>query len=58
MKRLIFLERSIRILFEDHQFKMLHMYEKLTLKNAQELREFYRMRDRLNVDEIELTQNN
>jgi hypothetical protein len=47
MKRLIFLERSLRVLFEDHQFKGLHMHEKLTLKEAEELRSFYKLRDQL-----------
>ena len=47
MKRIIFFERSLRILFEDHQFKGLHMHDKMTLKEAQELRSYYRLRDRI-----------
>jgi len=34
-------------LFEDHQFKGLHMHDKMTLKEAQELRSYYRLRDKL-----------
>ena len=35
------------MLLEDHQFKGLHMHEKLTLREAQELRGFYRLRDQV-----------
>lgn len=49
MKRIVFFERSLRILFEDHQFKGLHMHQKLTLKEAQELKSYYQLRDKLKV---------
>jgi hypothetical protein len=47
MRRIIFFERSLKILFEDHQFKGLHMHDKMTVKDAQELRSYYRLRDKL-----------
>ena len=47
MKRIIFFERSLKILFEDHQFKGLHMHDKLTIKEAQQLRSYYRLRDKI-----------
>lgn len=31
MRRVIFLERSLRVILEDHQFKGLHMHQKMTL---------------------------
>ena len=47
MKRIIFFERSLKILFEDHQFKGLHMHDKMTIKEAQQLRSYYRLRDKI-----------
>lgn len=51
MRRVIFLERSLRVVLEDHQFKGLHLYEKMTLKEARQLRKFYKLRDRIRQQE-------
>jgi hypothetical protein len=47
MKRVIFLERSLKVILEDHQFKGLHMHQKLTLKEAEELRSFYKIGEKM-----------
>jgi hypothetical protein len=41
------------VLLEDHQFKGLHMHEKMTLREAQELRGFYRLRDKVRGEDGE-----
>ena len=46
-KRIIFLERAARVIFADHQFKGLHLHDKLTLEEAEKNRKHFNLKKKV-----------
>ena len=50
LKRINFLEKSLSLLFSDHQLKALHLASHFSLAEAAELRRAYRLKARLKAE--------
>jgi hypothetical protein len=47
LKRVFFLERVIKIFFQDHQWRALHLQEKMTLAEAKISRKEFKLKRRI-----------
>ena len=54
IKRVSFTERALKLMLEEHQFKGIHLMDRVTMREARSIRKAYKMRHQLS-DELKKT---